>query len=289
MPTAIHPAMGTVISVFAPEGTDPDTFRDATAAAFASITRIEEIYSTFRPDSPVSRIRDGRMNLEDLHNAEDLSPREVEEMREVLALCARLRRESHGAFDAWAVGDPPAFDPSGAVKGWAAERASALLAAHALPRHTLSAGGDIRLRSGADTTAEPDPASAQPWRIGITDPHRPGLILTVLERADGAVATSGTSERGAHVWDPRRRRPADTLAQVTVTGDDLALADGYATAALALGPDAPGFLRGLDAAGYAALTVDPHGAVWWTTGMSRYAPALPCAAPSTRKDDTCGS
>ncbi len=51
-------------------------------------------------------------------------------------------------FDAWAVGDPPHFDPCGAVKGWAAERASALAVAHGLPRHVLNTGG-VRLHSGS--------------------------------------------------------------------------------------------------------------------------------------------
>lgn len=165
------------------------------------------------------------------------------------------------------------------MKGWATERAAELIARHGVPRHALNAGGDVRLRAGQDPT---------PWRIALTDPHRPGAVLTVLELREGAVATSGTAERGAHVFDPRTGRPATALAQVTVTGPDLALADGYATAALAMAgqPDGQAGLRSWLASiaadgGYQALTVDPQGRTWWTAGL----PALlraPAALPQTQ-------
>lgn len=272
MRTAVEHVMGTAVSLAAPDDTDPALFAEAADAAFAHLRRIDEIFSTYKPDSPVSRIRDGRLPLTALpaHPDGDL-------IREVLALCAQLHRDSRGAFDAWNVGDPPAFDPSGAVKGWAAEHAARLLAAHGLTRHALGAGGDVRVSGGTGPAAGP-PA---PWRVGVTDPHRHGRTLLVVERVDGAVATSGTAERGLHVYDPRTHRPATALAQVTVTGPDLALADGYATAALALAADtgahdAYAWLADLaDRTGYQSLTVDPDTGVWWTPGLRRHAPDLP--------------
>src|SRR5579884_3270222 len=120
MRTAVEHIMGTAISLAAPEDTDPGVF------------------ATYKADSPISRIRDGRLPLSALaeHPDGDL-------IREVLALCGQLQRESGGAFDAWNVGDPPQFDPSGAVKGWAAENASRILTARGLTRHALNAGGDV--------------------------------------------------------------------------------------------------------------------------------------------------
>jgi thiamine biosynthesis lipoprotein len=313
MRTAVEHIMGTAVSLAAPDETDPALFAAAAGAAYAHLRRIDEIFSTYKPDSPISRIRDGRLPLTALpeHPDGDL-------IREILALCAQLQRESRGAFDAWNVGEPPAFDPSGAVKGWAAENASRILAAHGLTRHALNAGGDVRVRGGTGpmTADAPDDRhagsahgdrpdgdrpegggphhdrqhhvrphvddpGAAPWRIGVTDPHRPDRTLFVIERAEGAVATSGTAERGLHVYDPRTHRPATALVQVTVTGPDLALADGYATAALALAgssaaADAYAWLTDLaDRTGYESLTVDPDTGVWWTPGLRRYAPALP--------------
>ncbi|MDH6114534.1 thiamine biosynthesis lipoprotein [Kitasatospora sp. MAP12-15] len=262
MRTAAEQVMGTVVSLAAPDATDPALFRAAAQAAFGYLHHVDEVFSPFRPDSPVSRIRDGRLSPTALGEHPD-GP----ELLEVLALCEELKQGSEGAFDAWAVGDPPGFDPCGAVKGWAAERASALLTEHGLPRHSLNAGGDVRLRAGQEDRS--------PWRVALADPHRPGKLLTVLEIADGAVATSGTAERGAHVFNPWTHRPARALAQVTVTGPDLARADGWATAALALA-DGPGGTAGAHAwlsalaerTGCQAVTVDNSGATWLTRGFA---------------------
>ena len=243
--------MGTVVSIAAPAETDADRFEIATRAAFAELRHADEVFSPFKPDSPISQIRDGRLSLADLATHPDGTP-----IRHVLAVCAALKEPSRGAFDAWAVGDPPAFDPCGAVKGWAAERASAVLAGHGLPVHALGAGGDIRLRG------------TRPWGIGIAHPHRPGELIAVADVADGAVATSGVAERGAHLWDPRHRCAATTLAQVTVIGPSLTWADGYATAAMAMGTDAYDWCADLaHRTGYQSLVVDAEGQARCTEGM----------------------
>jgi len=77
------------------------------------------------------------------------------------------------------------------------------------------------------------------------------------------------------VWDPLHRRPASGLVQATVTGPDLALADGYATAAIALGTDARPFLTRLaERGGYESFTVDEQTGVWWTPGLEEFVPEL---------------
>lgn len=258
---AVATIMGTVVSIAAPAETDPAVFAAAGKAAFDRLRHADEVFSPFIEDSAVSRIRDGRLALADLGAHPDGA-----EIREILAVCGALKVQSRGAFDAWAVGDPPAFDPCGAVKGWAAERASAVLAAEGVPRHLLGAGGDVRARGGA---------AERPWHIGIIDPHRPGEVLAVAELTEGAVATSGPAERGAHIWDPVHRRPAAGIAQVTVIGSSLTWADGYATAAVALGAEAYDWLSALARrTGYQALTVDADMGVWWTDGMPDYVPGL---------------
>jgi thiamine biosynthesis lipoprotein len=81
----------------------------------------------------------------------------------------------------------------------------------------------------------------------------------------GAVATSGTYERGSHVLDPFTGRPAAGLVSATVVGPDLTIADAFATAALAMGIRAPDWLITLN--GYEAQVITPKGTGWSTPGF----------------------
>ena len=94
----------------------------------------------------------------------------------------------------------------------------------------LSAGGDMVCR-----TVRPD---ADPWRIGIEDPRDLRRVLATVPVRNGAVATSGTAQRGSHILDPRTGRPPADLLQATVLGPDLTWTDIEATAAFVLGREA---------------------------------------------------
>jgi thiamine biosynthesis lipoprotein len=82
----------------------------------------------------------------------------------------------------------------------------------------------------------------EPWRVGIEDPHDPTRVLAVVPVRDGAVATSGTAHRGAHLVDARTGAAPDVVAQVTVVARSLTDADVDATAAYALGAKAAEWL-----------------------------------------------
>lgn len=86
------------------------------------------------------------------------------DVRHVLAMCRRLQRESEGAFDVRASGR---LDPSAYVKGWATERAAAILEGHGLRHFQVNVGGDVVVRGDAGP-------AGQGWRIGIRHPHEPG-------------------------------------------------------------------------------------------------------------------
>ena len=180
-------------------------------------------------------------------------------MREVLGRCEALRAETGGAFDARAAGRAAGLsvDPTGLVKGWAVERAAALLEAAGARRFLIDAGGDVVVRGGA-------------WRVGIRHPRRRRRLAAVLALDDGAVATSGAYERGPHIVDPRTGRPATGALSVTVLGPDLGTADAYATAAFAMGSRGPAWTAGL--AGYEAMTIVPGDRVLATPGFLRRCP-----------------
>ena len=192
-----------------------DAHGDAVWAAALEVLRAaDRTFSTYRADSVISRMNRGV--------PVDTPP----EVADVLAIGAAAERSSGGAF---ALRRDGVLDPSGVVKGWAAERAAIALAALPDTDFCLSAGGDITCRTG-------DPAAA-PWRIGIEDPRDPTRIVAVVPIRTGAVATSGTAHRGAHIVDARTGRAPGGLASVTVVGRSLTAVDVDATAAFALGAD----------------------------------------------------
>ena len=62
---------------------------------------------------------------------------------------------------------------------------------------------------------------------------------------DGAIATSGCYERGAHLYDPRRREYRARFASATVVGPRLWVADALATALAVAGPEGFAFVESL--------------------------------------------
>jgi FAD:protein FMN transferase len=209
----------------------------AWAAALDVLRAADRVFSTYRPESVVSRLGRGEITPADC-------PPEV---AEVLAIGEAARRDSGGAFDVRRGG---VLDPSGVVKGWAAERAAEPLRSLPDTDFCLSAGGDVVCR-----TLDPD---ASAWRIGIEDPFDVRRVLAVVPVRTGAVATSGTARRGAHIVDARTGAVARGLASVTVVGSDLGVVDVDATAAFARG-DAAEWLRGRGHR--SAVVVDSSGAV----------------------------
>jgi thiamine biosynthesis lipoprotein len=231
-------------------------------AAAAELERLEALLSTFRPASEISRV-----NRRELHLL-DASP----EVLDVLDACTWLEEVSDGAFCAYRPDRPDQLDPAGFVKGWAVERAVRLLDEHGLRSWYLGAGGDLEARG---TLPE-----GKPWKVAVADPHVPGEIVAVLEVVDGAVATSGTAERGHHVWDGRDGRAAGELASITVTGPHLTWADALATAAFARGRDGLAWLERFE--GYEGLGVTPDGALLATPGLVASGRAA-AGSPSPRR------
>ena len=103
--------------------------------------------------------------------------------------------------------------------------------------------------------------------MGIRHPWRADKLCWVVDGTDLAVATSGTYERGLHVIDPKTGEPARALRSVTVTGPDLAVADTYATAALAMGEAGLDWLARLARSGYQSGVVTEKGEAFRSEGF----------------------
>jgi FAD:protein FMN transferase len=204
--------------------------------ALAVLHRADEIFSTWKSHSPVSRLRRGEIT----------SAQAPPEVTEILDRCAVARELSGGWFDPWAV--PGGFDPSGYVKGWAAQNALAAFRADGTCGVLVNAAGDIASRGGL--------GDGTPFKIGIADPLAPRRLAEIVELT-GGIATSGTYERGQHLIDPRSGMAAARAASATVTGPDLGLADALATALAVAGEQGIALFDRLD--GYEALVINPDG------------------------------
>ncbi|MHB8439819.1 MAG: FAD:protein FMN transferase [Acidimicrobiales bacterium] len=208
--------MGTVVSITVYGGAaGDDDVRSAIDEACQLLHRHDETFSTWKSDSPMSRLRRGEISLAQ-------APPDVSE---VLDLCRQARRVSGGWFDPWAM--PGGVDPTGLVKGWALHKALDVLRTAGVGSALLNAGGDL--------VSLNKPPGDDPWRIGIRHPWNPEALACIIE-LDGAIATSGSYERGLHLVDPRSGQPTIATASATVSGPSLAMADALATA-LAVGGD----------------------------------------------------
>lgn len=242
-----EPVMGTVFTFDVRAAGPGDDPREAIAQATAWLHWADATFSTYRTDSEICRLDRGEIGEADCHVA----------VQAILAMGRALGTATAGYFDIRASGR---LDPSGVVKGWAIERASAILANAGWADHCVNGGGDANLRG------EVEPG--RPWQVGITHPLALDSLCAVVSVADGAVATSGTYERGFHVLNPHRGRPATDLAAVTVVGPSIVLADAYATAALAMGTVAPEWLA--QQRDYESLVIDSAGRGWSTPGFSSF-------------------
>ena len=247
MGVQVEQLMGTAIGVDIRDPVVPDGIVER---VFDHLRAVEARFSTFRPDSEVSRLARGEL-LE-----ADCSP----ELRHVLAACDTLAVTSHGAFDARHQPVVGGLDPSAYVKGWAVEEAAWILDDTGLHDYVINAGGDVIARGHA--------SPGRPWRVGIRHPEETHRVAAVLEVSDRAVATSGTYERGHHITDPRSGRSATALRSLTVIGPGLAYADAYATAAFVMGLDGLGWVAAHPDHEALAITID--GRLVRTAGVDRY-------------------
>jgi thiamine biosynthesis lipoprotein len=209
--------MGTTASLHVNDDVSTAEFDEMTAIAAAELQRLEAMFSVFRDDSEISRINSG-----ELHHLDASA-----EVIEVLDHCAWLEQASQGAFSIRRSRTSNDINPSGFVKGWAGERTAHMLRSHGLQHFYLGIGGDYALIGGM--------SNDQPWRIGIVDPRDASQLVGTVDAVTGAIATSGTAERGTHIWDPRTKTAADTFLSVTVVGPQLMWADAYATTVYVMG------------------------------------------------------
>lgn len=210
----------------------------------------DNAFSTYKENSFISRLRRGEIEIRQC-------PADVQEVWDA---CQNAKYLSDGAFDPWAVAG--GFDPSGYVKGWAADRIATILTAAGCEHIQVNAAGDLTLRGGNLL----DSGAVEPWKVGVTNPDNTQEVLRIFEIYDGAIATSGTYERGAHITDPYSGLIAIGAKSATVLGPDGGLTDALATALMVTGDDGIKFFGQPELAEYSAWCIDRHDGSAWGVG-----------------------
>jgi len=243
--------MGTIVTFDLYD--DDATSKDLTIfldEAIDVLDNADQVFSLYKADSPISRLRRGEITL-------DKCPPDI---AEVLRLCEEARTMTDGWFDPWSM--PGGVDPTGYVKGWAAQRALNVLKRSGIHGALVNAAGDTASFGGPHLGAS--------FRIGIVDPARTQSLACVVH-SPGAVATSGVYERGGHLIDPHTGQLTSLAASATVTGNDLGVADALATALAVAGAQALPLIEALDH--FEALVIDYDG----TSTMTSRFPIAPRA------------
>ena len=231
---------------------------------FGRVAELEDLLSRFRPHSQISQLMRGELDRDQVDPA----------IREVLVGCESLRALTDGDFEheprqASGNADDLLLDVNAYAKGWIIEDAATALRMTA-DGFFVNAGGDIL------ATPRPD---GTPWRVGIQHPADRGAILGTFEVIAGAIATSGAYERGHHI----RTATAPRLSSVTVTGADLARADGLATAVYASGESPPTWWLDVEPS-YGLLTLSVDNRIRWipprqASGLVWHFPSGPTPEP----------
>jgi len=209
----VFSTMGTVVSIrFA--GDTPGS------ALLAGVERefhiVDEQFSLYRSDSEICRVARGELPL----------TATSERFRQTYARALEWRGLTNDAFTPHR--PDGVIDLSGLVKADAIDAAASVLESGGAMNWVMNAGGDV-LACGR--------FAGEPWSVGIVDPDDRSAVLGAVNLTPErrAMATSGTAERGEHVWRSDR---TSRYRQVTVLADGIVTADVLATAVLAGGEEA---------------------------------------------------
>jgi thiamine biosynthesis lipoprotein len=269
-------AMGTklVLIALTSARSDEAATRAAIDRAIAEVRRLESLMTTWRDDSEVSRINKnaGRapvkvgpetlgviqkslwisdksggvfdITFEVMHGLwkfdEDADshlpkPAEVAERRKLIDY--RHVVVDEGASTVFLDRAETKISLGGIAKGYAIDRAAAILLESGLDDFLAQAGGDLYVRGHR--------ADGSPWIAAVRDPRGPdGAYFAVMPVVDHAFSTAGDYERSFvaggkryhHIIDPRTGYPATASRSVTIYAKDALTADALDDAVFILGP-----------------------------------------------------
>lgn len=227
---------------------DPTAKEEDLKSVFEYFQYVDNAFSTYKKTSEISLI-----------NSKKLSPSEYsQDMKKILKLSEKTKKETNGFFNILHQGK---LDPSGIVKGWAIWEASKLLKKRGIHNFFIDAGGDIQVQGQFSPN--------KPWSIGIRNPFNKEQIVKVVILKNKGIATSGTAERGQHVYNPHKAKQSlNEIVSISVIGPNIYEADRFATAAFAMERKGIEFIERLK--GFEGYMIDKNGIATFTSGFNKF-------------------
>jgi len=153
----------------------------------------------------------------------------------------------------------------GIAKGYAVERAVALLRSRGIRHGIVTAGGDSRLLGDR---------LGQPFMVGIRDPRNDDLVALTIPLEDEAISTSGDYERYFeedgkryhHIIEPATGLPAGGVRSATIVGPDAVLTDALSTSVFVMGVD-QGLTLISTLPDYEGIVIDAEGRLFYSDGL----------------------
>jgi len=230
---------------------DNSASREIIGRVFDYFVYVDEKFSTFKETSEITKINKGLLKPENYS----------QDMKLIFDLSEITKLETQGFFDI--VNREGKFDPSGIVKGWAIFEANKILVKEGMKHFYVEAGGDIQVHGSNDT-------KSSGWSVGIRNPFNvKEIIKSVHLKHSEGIATSGSYERGNHIYNPKNHQ--ETMAEIvslTVIGPNVYQADRFATAAFAMQREGIGFIEKLD--GFEGYMVDKNQVATMTSHFEKY-------------------
>lgn len=214
---------------------------------FNYLISVDERFSVYKKTSEITSYNEGKIKKEDLSD----------DMKKVLELSEETKNKTDGFFDIMYDGK---IDPSGLVKGWAIYNAGELLRKKGFKNFYVEIAGDIEVR-GLNS-------EGKKWAIGIRNPFNKKENVKVVYLSGVGIATSGTYERGHHIYNPKEKKQADEIASLTVIGPNVYEADRFATACFVMGKEGIYFIEKKPL--FEGYMIDHDGVATFTSGFEKY-------------------
>jgi len=290
--------MGTEISVYLWHD-EPEKGRQAVAAVFAEVARLDQLMSTYIETSRISEIN--RQAAAGPVDAGDELFRLIQRSLDISLL-------TRGAFDITydSVGQHYDFrqgrrpdeqtladelslidyrfvevndhdrtvsfrregvriNLGGIAKGYAVERGIEILRGLGVRNARVTAGGDTRLLGDRRGT---------PWMIGVQNPRDEDEVAVTIPLENEAISTSGDyerffeedGERYHHIIVPATGTPAGEVHSATIIGPDAVITDALSTSVFVMGVD-QGLRLISTLPDYEGIVIDAAGEMYYSDGL----------------------